>query len=78
MIFFYNITAFVDSEIKDLILIKSIEKLIDCDCDVRREYYIQKGIKELLHKRFSCCCLPESVRQRFYKNISQFISKKIE
>ena len=63
-----EITSFVDNELKDLEIAFRLQKLIANDQILRREYIIQKSIKDLLTSRLSGnvppSCLCESLRKK--------------
>ena len=69
-----EITAFVDNQLMDKIIANRMQQLIDQDELMRNEFLIQKKVKTLLNKRFSCCGSPKKLHDRVLSNISKYLN----
>ena len=69
-----EITAYVDNELNDPKLVYQLEKLIENDEYLRKEYLIQKSVKELLHNRLA----DDNKRTNIYENLRKEIYSKIK
>ena len=75
-----EITSYVDNEITDNNIKLRLTKLIADDCDLNKEYIIQKTIKNLLmnrlsyisSKKYSC----DKLRNRILNEINNSITNK--
>ena len=65
-----EITSFVDNELKDLEIAFRLQKLIANDQILRREYIIQKSIKDLLTSRLSGNVPPSCLCERLRKKLN--------
>ena len=70
-----EITSFVDNELKDSQIADRLQKLIDDDQNLRREYVIQKSIKNLLSERLSKNNPPSCLCERLRNKINLEIKK---
>jgi len=75
-----EITSLVDNELKDSVVAERLQKLITIDHNLRREYLIQKSIKNLLNMRLSKCkapsCLCEKLKIQLCVEINKSSSNK--
>ena len=75
-----EITSFVDNELKDSAIVERLQKLIAINQDLRREYWIQKSIKNLLSARLSDCktpsCLCDKLKSKLCIEIKNTSSNK--
>ena len=75
-----EITSYVDNEIKDCTISARLQKLIADDRDMRKEYIIQKTIKNLLSHRLAVAdnrnCICEKLRNKILKEIDDSITNK--
>ena len=69
-----EITSYVDEELKDQNICCRMKKLITDDCVVRKEYMVQKCMKDLLRKRFACCKSPSGMSEKIFIYISRNIN----
>ena len=70
-----EITSFVDNELKDSVIADRLQKLIADDQSLRREYVIQKSIKDLLLGRLSKNNPPSCLCERLRNKINLEIKK---
>ncbi|GEM_PF-2064747 len=68
-----EITSYVDEELKDQNICCRMEKLINDNCVIRKEYMIQKCMKDLLRKRFACSKFPIGLDEKIFLYISHNI-----
>lgn len=66
-----EITAYVDNELDDYPIKCRLGELIDLDLSIRQEFFVQKRIKDLLHKRFACCAIPFELKNKILSKIFQ-------
>lgn len=69
-----EITSYVDEELKDQNICCRMKKLITDDCVIRKEYMIQKCMKDLLRKRFACRKSPIGLNEKIFLYISNNIN----
>lgn len=69
-----EITAYVDNELNDFLVVFRLKELIAVDYELKKEYIIQKSIKDLLNSRLSngkCnSLLFERLRREIYNEIN--------
>lgn len=70
---FEEITSYVDNELKDQLIIRRINLLIDRDCVCKAEYLRQSRIKELLKNRFCKSKAPDYLIQNIISNLQKYI-----
>lgn len=70
-----EITSFVDNELKDSEIANRLQKLIADDKSLRREYVIQKSIKDLLLERLSKSTPPSCLCEKLRNKINLEIKK---
>lgn len=66
-----EITAYVDDEVKDFPVKCRLGELINLDFPVRKEYLIQKKIKDLLKQKFSEGKVPVELKSKILAGIFQ-------
>lgn len=75
-----EITSLVDNELKDFLIADRLKKLIHEDKNLRREYLIQKSIKNLLNRRLACskppACLCGRLKSKLDNEIKNSASNK--
>ena len=69
-----EITSYVDEELKDQNICCRMKELITDDCVIRKEYMIQKCMKDLLRTRFACCKSPSGLNGKIFLYISHNIN----
>lgn len=72
-----KITSYVDNELKNQNLIDEVKDMIINDEKVRKEYFIQSNIKNLLKERFTNQKAPDYLKKRIINNI-HFISTPVK
>jgi hypothetical protein len=68
-----EITSLVDNELKDFLIANRLKKLIHEDKNLRREYLIQKSIKNLLISRLACSKPPSCLCRRLKSKLDNEI-----
>lgn len=65
-----EITAYVDNQLKDTLIVMRMQQLIDQHEDIRDEFMIQQKVKDLLKSRFACGCTSKHLHDKILSFIS--------